>query len=107
MATEKNPTIPPIDPTAPVAVPTPAALPSNIPVAEPAPEITGASVEFTRPEITEYKGLYVNQIDGETYALAIKEGAPDNKTHFLLNSQHSDNCTKEEFKQRYEKSDKK
>lgn len=93
-----NPIVPPIAPVAPAS---PLVAASNIPSVKNAPNIPATPSDV--PEIGDYKGLYVNANDGETYALAIKEDAPDNRTHFLLNEEHFDNCTREEFKQRYEK----
>ena len=76
--------------------------PSNIPQVEELPDIAPVSAS-EEPAITEYKGRYKNSVDGRVYALAVKEDAPNQRTHFLRNSIGLDNCTKEEFKQRYEK----
>lgn len=60
-------------------------------------------VESSEPDIKEYKGRYKNSKDGLVYALAVKEDAANGRTHFLRNTRYFDNCTKEEFKERYEK----
>lgn len=111
MAKDKDPLetapTPPEAPIAPVAPINPLVAASNIP---PVTVKTAANIPAApsdAPKIEDYKGLFVNANDGETYALAIKEDAPDGRTHFLLNEVHFDNCTREEFKQRYEKVDKK
>lgn len=109
MATPKDKDAPevPTAPVTPAAPVNPLIEASNIPTVDASPR--EQSTEFTRPDISEYKGLYFRSDDPnqEPFALAIKEGEPNGKTHFLLNTANSDNCTKEEFKQRYEKSDKK
>lgn len=80
---------------------------SNIPSVTPKTASNIPSVSSSVPKIEDYKGVYTSSVDGEDYALAVKDDAPDNRTHFLLNELHFDNCTREEFKQRYEKAEKK
>lgn len=89
---------------APVVPVNPLVAADNIPSVEDV-AIPIGSVEFTRPAISEYKGRYarVDNPDGEQYALAIKEDAPEGKTHFLLNEKNFDNVTKDEFKAKYDK----
>lgn len=102
MAKPTDPT-PDADPAIPVPVVqvNPLVAASNIPTVEDAPNIP--LVPSYVPKIADYKGSYVSAIDGELYALAIKEDAPENKTHFVLNTKHFGNMTKEDFKRDYDK----
>lgn len=97
---DADPSLPPVIPV-PVTPVNPLVAASNIPNVEDAPNIPIASSDV--PKIADYKGSYVSAIDGELYALAIKEDAPDNKTHFVLNTKHFGNMTKEDFKRDYDK----
>lgn len=89
----------PIEPVNPV-------VPNNIPDVEAlVPEVV-TTYGASQPDLSEYSGRYINQLDKLPYALVVREGDEGEKTHHLRNSRNYDNCTKQEFKERYERAEK-
>lgn len=79
--------------------PLPKIAKSNLPHVDP-PEIP--SVPGDAPKDEEYTDGLATK-DGEDYAVAIVEDAPNGRTHFAKNTLHFWNGTAEEFKAQFEK----
>lgn len=50
-----------------------------------------------------YSGVYINNQDGEPYALAVVRDDPEGKTHKAKNNVHFWEGTAQEFKDRFDK----
>lgn len=98
---------PAVDPLSPAVISSPKAHPKPPPNIPKAKAIEAAKIRYLGqpPELSEYKGSYVQRKDGQPFALAVlkSDEVENNKTHFARNSVYMWNGTEEEFRDQFDK----